>query len=100
MVKEVDFGFEKTSDNGGTLTLVFPSAPPTATLTAWEGICEFLFDFCRLRGTVSGHRSLDGGRRGEIDLYWGEALEIVGERAQGLEQNHRPEPGRRGGYDG
>jgi hypothetical protein len=73
MVKEVDFGFEKTSKSSGTLTLLFPSAPPTATLSAWEGICDFLFDFCGVRGTVAAHRAVDGGRRCEIDVSWGEA---------------------------
>lgn len=83
MVKEVDFGFEETAEAHGTLTLVFPSPPPTATLTAWEGICEFVFDFCQLRGTVAVHRSLDSGRRCEIDVSWGEALGTVAGVASG-----------------
>jgi len=92
MVKDVEFRFAETSEAHGTLTIVFPSAPPAATLTAWEGICEFLFDFCRLRGTVSVHRALDGGRRCEIDVSWGDAVEAVPGAAKVLEQH--------GGYDG
>lgn len=89
MVKDVEFRFQESAEAHGTLTLVFPSPPPPATLTAWEGICEFLFDFCRLRGTVGAHRSLDGGRRCEIDVSWGEALDAVPQPAKVLEQHGR-----------
>jgi hypothetical protein len=96
MVKEVSFGFEETSEAHGTLSLLFPSAPPAATLTAWEGICEFLFDFCRRRGTVAAHRALDGGRRCEIDVSWGEVVDA----AAALEREQQRGSDRVGGYDG
>ncbi|MGE5048018.1 MAG: hypothetical protein ACM3PC_05595 [Deltaproteobacteria bacterium] len=70
MVREVDFDYRPADEAAGTLTALFPSAPPRATFTAWEGICEFICDFAGVRGKVAPHRALDEGRRFEIDVRW------------------------------
>lgn len=70
MVREVEFDYRPAGENAGTLTALFPSAPPRATFTGWEGICEFVCDFSGVSGKVAPHRALEGGRRFEIDVRW------------------------------
>lgn len=70
MVRDVEFDYRPVGDHAGTLIALFPSAPPRATFAAWEGICEFVCDFCGTSGKVAPHRALDDGRRFEIDARW------------------------------
>jgi hypothetical protein len=70
MVRHIEFAFAPADGRGGTVIATFPSAPPRPSLAAWEGICEFVLDFCERTGEVAPHRAVAGGKRLEIDVRW------------------------------
>jgi hypothetical protein len=70
MMRNIEFSWTKSGDHSGTFGARFPKPVPAPSFRGWEGICEFVLDFCETPGEVGAHRRFDEGRRFEIDVRW------------------------------